>query len=141
MALVLQRSCTMEKGRYIASVIISGILLIVGIILSCCLAENGEYKAMWSLVSYIVAAVVGNLIWAEGVAFTVCKVGFPIVATVWLWFISLLGSGLGIVLLLLFFAPIGAIICTITGVTLSVMALAASIMYPINLIRYGSDLY
>lgn len=131
----------MERGRYFTAVVISAILLIAGIILACTLEPNFDMRMVWIALAYIVAAGVANLIWFDGPVMTVCSFGFKIIGAVWSFLFAFLRCGIGIILFLVFLAPIMSVIGAIMGITIGVMLLVSIVMYPINLIRYGLDLY
>ena len=130
----------MERGRYFVAVVVSAVLLIAGIILSCTLAPDLDYRLLFILLSYIVAAGVANLIWFDGPVMTVCSFGFKIIGVVWSFLFAFLRCGIGIILFLVFLAPIMSVIGAIMGITIGVMLLVSMVMYPINLIRYGLNL-
>lgn len=124
----------MAKGRYFFGILVGVAGIVGGIIWAI---YYGGFDIECLFYAYAVASVLANLIWFDGPVIVVGKMGFGLCATVFSFFF---GTGIGCLLLLC--APIAITICAgVVTLTIVAVGVVSLIMYPINIVRFASDLY
>jgi len=131
----------MSKVRYIFAMILGLGALIAGITMSCIYSKGYLIVILEGCVtSYAIAALIANLIWFDGPVISVGAIGFGICGTILSFIVGLTGSLLGWLLLAVIGMFLLSALAAVAAFTITAVLVVACVMFPINAIRFATDL-